>query len=751
MLKIEAQLDNTNYSDVTARLVRGSLKHGGSTANPDRPTPKHASGYVILTGLFSTQIQRMQCRISYDTNVLWNGWLQEPQRLPNQQTRWHIASTRSEIGAQQIAVSTPSVAASAALGFSAITNRAGTITPRYLPNRMLRGFQYEGPLTGLISRLALLNSAELVETRTGALAAVNPHLTAVPVGATIDAASTLILNPRSQQLANRIRNVGRTRIPATTTGADSTWSIDIDIPNAATGPLTATVQLPDDGATYSAFEASATAEVRLPLTTTETWQRVSGANVQLQTSLAASSTENGWLTVPATVTLGTPVNGMVPVTVTVTPPATYQRTIIATLTIITYANSQQFGVIPSSVVVAPDGARINANRVVGSQLGNAETTPTPSMLRATVTVRATRTVTTAVAAVNFKVTDGASVAVWGERELALPDWILVNRSNGNAAISEQIEGLAALRSVHEVTMPLSEAAAQTVDAGQYVFLQVADDAFDAHIQAWCVVVERRLDFGDGRLDSCTIRCLETALAAVVAPGVPQSLTASAVDGDIDLRWLPPVTGSPATSYEVRYRVAGASAWSDAISMGLAFTGTLTGLTPATEYQIQIRAINGGGTSAWSAIATATTQAGGDPTPPPASTVGVAPRIRYRLTSRTQYWYSINNPTVPSGYRLQRTQWRVQQVGEAFSRWMNFSDWIRLNISEYGTTPQSFIVQARHQWRERGGSARPFSPIAAIAGPPSSSEETSGPQYLTLDGQPLLLQNQLLEVENEDDI
>ena len=454
---------------------------------------------------------------------------------------------------------------------------------------------------------------------------------------------------------------------------------------------------------------------------------------------------------PATVTLGTPVNGMVPVTVTVTPPATYQRTIIATLTIITYANSQQFGVIPSSVVVAPDGARINANRVVGSQLGNAETTPTPSMLRATVTVRATRTVTTAVAAVNFKVTDGASVAVWGERELALPDWILVNRSNGNAAISEQIEGLAALRSVHEVTMPLSEAAAQTVDAGQYVFLQVADDAFDAHIQAWCVVVERRLDFGDGRLDSCTIRCLETALAAVVAPGVPQSLTASAVDGDIDLRWLPPVTGSPATSYEVRYRVAGASAWSDAISMGLAFTGTLTGLTPATEYQIQIRAINGGGTSAWSAIATATTQAGGDPTPPPASTVGVAPRIRYRLTSRTQYWYSINNPTVPSGYRLQRTQWRVQQVGEAFSRWMNFSDWIRLNISEYGTTPQSFIVQARHQWRERGGSARPFSPIAAIAGPPSSSEETSGPQYLTLDGQPLLLQNQLLEVENEDDI
>ena len=261
----------------------------------------------------------------------------------------------------------------------------------------------------------------------------------------------------------------------------------------------------------------------------------------------------------------------------------------------------------------------------------------------------------------------------------------------------------------------------------------------------------RLRFGDGVLAAVTFTCLETALAASQAPGVPQNLAASAVGADVDLRWLAPTTGGVPTRYETRYRQSGETTWSQPVNLGLAFTGTVTGLTASTLYEFQIRAVNASGVGNWSASATATTQAGGNPTPPPASTVGNAPTIRYRLTSRTQYWYSINRPSAPDGYTLQATQWRVQKVGETFTAWADFSDWIRLDISTYGTTPQSFIIQARHQWRERGGTARPFSPTGAIAGPPSSSEQSTGPEYLTLDGQPILLQNRLLEVENDDDI
>ena len=751
MLKIEAQLDGANYEDLTDRVERCRIIHGGSTANPDRPDFRTATGTILLTGQFNPNLQRVRCRVYYDTTLMWSGFIQEPQRQSNRKTRWTIAGLRSGQRAQKIGVTTPAIRASDALDFTAITSRFGTITKRNLPTRQLKEFRYEGPISGLVSRLGLLNSAEIIENKTGNLIAANPHLTVEAQGRTISAATEFVLDPSSKHIASRIRNTARVTIPPSTMGATEAWTTNIDLPEQAdAGPITASFTIPTDNASYASFAATATAEVWLPTVVEIRYARNQGSSNTPYTVNRGPNEVYGWYTVPATIALGAVSNGMIPITVTLSIPTTFTQILrVSAITYVVTGPTNNLRIV--QVVNEPAGTDTGRlGRVVGDT-EQTVTTPTVNRSRGTVILNAQRRTTATVAGVTYKVNDAASVALWGERELDLPDWVITNRARGGAAVTEQIEGLANLRREHRVTLQIDSPSSLGVDAGDYVLLRVNDVNLNITVNAWCLVVGREIRFGDGVLGTVTLTCLETALAASQAPGVPQNLAASAVGADVDLRWLAPVTGGVPTRYEARYRQSGETAWSSPVSLGLAFTGTITGLTASTLYEFQLRAVNASGESNWSATVMATTQAGGNPTPPPASTVGDAPTIRFRLTSRTQYWYSINRPSAPDGYSLQQTQWRVQKVGETFTGWMTFSDWIRLDISTYGTTPQSFIVQARHQWRERGGTGRPYSPIGAIAGPPSSSEQSTGPEYLTLDGQPILLQDRLLEVDNTDDL
>ena len=93
-----------------------------------------------------------------------------------------------------------------------------------------------------------------------------------------------------------------------------------------------------------------------------------------------------------------------------------------------------------------------------------------------------------------------------------------------------------------------------------------------------------------------------------APSAPSAPTISNVTATgFTVTWTPPANTGPAiTDYDVWYRVGTSGPWTDAGHNGTGLTLTLTGLTPETVYQVQVRATNDEGTSAWSPTATATT-------------------------------------------------------------------------------------------------------------------------------------------------
>ena len=86
-----------------------------------------------------------------------------------------------------------------------------------------------------------------------------------------------------------------------------------------------------------------------------------------------------------------------------------------------------------------------------------------------------------------------------------------------------------------------------------------------------------------------------------APGKPAKPRVSAASAtSLRVNWSAPDNeGPPITDYDVRYRAGNSGGWSNASHTGTARTTTLTGLTEAISYEVQVRAINAEGTGAWS--------------------------------------------------------------------------------------------------------------------------------------------------------
>ena len=119
------------------------------------------------------------------------------------------------------------------------------------------------------------------------------------------------------------------------------------------------------------------------------------------------------------------------------------------------------------------------------------------------------------------------------------------------------------------------------------------------------------------------------------PGAP-TIATQIVPGDASLTvaWAAPInTGSSAiTAYDLRYIETGAADKSDANwtvveDVWAAGSGslqyTLSGLTGGTEYDVQVRAVNAAGASAWSATVTGTTTSAVVPGAPTGLTAAVA--------------------------------------------------------------------------------------------------------------------------------
>jgi hypothetical protein len=101
---------------------------------------------------------------------------------------------------------------------------------------------------------------------------------------------------------------------------------------------------------------------------------------------------------------------------------------------------------------------------------------------------------------------------------------------------------------------------------------------------------------------------------IVAPGTPSALTAGAVTQTTAMMsWTAPSSGGPVSSYTLQYRVTGAGAWSQLAGLTATST-TITGLTAGTSYDVQVAAVNAGGTSAFTPTTNAMTVVGLPGTP-----------------------------------------------------------------------------------------------------------------------------------------
>ena len=88
---------------------------------------------------------------------------------------------------------------------------------------------------------------------------------------------------------------------------------------------------------------------------------------------------------------------------------------------------------------------------------------------------------------------------------------------------------------------------------------------------------------------------------LLAPGKPQAPTVSVTTTySLTVEWTEPEnTGTAITDYDVQYREVGSGGFTDARHEGTALRATLTGLSPDTVYEVQVRASNATGTGAWS--------------------------------------------------------------------------------------------------------------------------------------------------------
>ena len=125
---------------------------------------------------------------------------------------------------------------------------------------------------------------------------------------------------------------------------------------------------------------------------------------------------------------------------------------------------------------------------------------------------------------------------------------------------------------------------------------------DANGDNWYVVVMRATSGTGDREQTAdrTVLVRVTDVGRPHAPGAPSVAPASVTS--LTVSWSAPVNpGPPITDYDYRYRVKGATAsWTEATATAITATSaTITGLTEGRDYEVQVRATSGEGTSDWS--------------------------------------------------------------------------------------------------------------------------------------------------------
>ena len=95
-----------------------------------------------------------------------------------------------------------------------------------------------------------------------------------------------------------------------------------------------------------------------------------------------------------------------------------------------------------------------------------------------------------------------------------------------------------------------------------------------------------------------------SVATVGAPAPPAAPSLASGNAELTATWSAPANhGSAITGYDVQYRTAVTGTWTDASHSGTSTSATISGLTNAAAYDVQVRAANARGDGAWSPSAT----------------------------------------------------------------------------------------------------------------------------------------------------
>jgi hypothetical protein len=117
----------------------------------------------------------------------------------------------------------------------------------------------------------------------------------------------------------------------------------------------------------------------------------------------------------------------------------------------------------------------------------------------------------------------------------------------------------------------------------------------------------------GTTASTSITSSTTAAATVVSgQATGLAVTAGATTSTLPLSWTAPATGTPGFAYQVRYRVTGQTAWQNFNGEVVTTSETITGLSAATSYDVQVQSINSAGTSVSAILTTPTAAASASP-------------------------------------------------------------------------------------------------------------------------------------------
>ena len=215
-----------------------------------------------------------------------------------------------------------------------------------------------------------------------------------------------------------------------------------------------------------------------------------------------------------------------------------------------------------------------------------------------------------------------------------------------------------------------------------------------------------------------------AAADTTPPGAPASLTATASSAtQVDLAWPAATDNVAVTGYRLeRCTGAGCTTFAE-IATPTGLTASDPGRTASTTYRYRVRASDAAGNlGAYSPIATVTTPAAADTTPP-----GAPASLTATASSATQVdlaWPAATDNVAVTGYRLERC------TGAGCTTFAEIATPTGLTASDPGRTA-STTYRYRVRASDAAGNLGAYSPIATVTTPAAADTTPPGaPASLT---------------------